>query len=67
MLFRSYRLVADVMTSDSMREEFIHDLQLTISRWTKKLHLIDSDLADLIVELDESLRQRRQQLEEARV
>ena len=62
-----YRLVADVMTSDSMREEFIHDLQLTISRWTKKLHLIDSDLADLIVELDESLRQRRQQLEEARV
>lgn len=62
-----YRLVADVMTSNSMREEFIHDLQLTISRWTKKLHLIDSDLADLIVELDESLKKRSQAYEEARV
>ena len=62
-----YRLVADVMTSNSMREEFVHDLQLTISRWTKKLHLIDSDLADLIVELDESLKKRSQAYEEARV
>jgi hypothetical protein len=62
-----YRMVADVMTSASMKEEFVHDLQLTIARWTKKLHLVDSDIADLIIQLDESLKQRAQGAEEARV
>ena len=61
-----YRMVADVMTSVSMKEEFVHDLQLTIARWTKKLHLIDSDIADLIIQLDESLKQRASNAEEAR-
>jgi hypothetical protein len=61
-----YRLVADVMTSDSMKEEFIHDIRLTIARWTKKLHLIDSDLADLIVRLDLEIRNRKSDGDEAR-
>ena len=60
-------MVADVMTSISMKEEFVHDLQLTIARWTKKLHLVDSDIADLIIQLDESLKQRAQGVEESRV
>jgi hypothetical protein len=60
-------MVADVMTNVSMKEEFVHDLQLTIARWTKKLHLVDSDIADLIVQLDEGLKQRAQGAEEARV
>jgi hypothetical protein len=59
-------MVADVMTSVSMKEEFVHDLQLTIARWTKKLHLVDSDIADLIIQLDESLKQRASSAEEAR-
>jgi hypothetical protein len=54
------------MTSVSMKEEFVHDLQLTIARWTKKLHLVDSDIADLIIQLDESLKQRASSAEEAR-
>ena len=62
-----YRLVADVMTDDSMKEEFIHDIKMTISRWTKKLHLIDSDIADLIVKLDYEIKQRSRAQEEARV
>ena len=61
-----YRMVSDVMTNESMKEEFVHDLQLTIARWTKKLHLIDSDIADLIIQLDESLKQRVSDAEEAR-
>jgi hypothetical protein len=60
-------MVADVMNNTSLREEFVHDLQLTIARWTKKLHLIDSDLADLILQLDESLQQRTKPQEELRV
>jgi hypothetical protein len=55
------------MNNASLREEFVHDLQLTIARWTKKLHLIDSDLADLILQLDESLQQRTKPQEELRV
>lgn len=61
-----YRLVADVMSSESMKEEFIHDIRLTIARWTKKLHLIDSDLADLIVRLDVEIRNRKSDGDEAR-
>lgn len=61
-----YRLVVDVMTDDTMKEEFIHDLKLTIARWTKKLHLIDSDIADLIVKLDYEIKQRSKAQEEAR-
>jgi hypothetical protein len=59
-------MVADVITNQSMKEEFVHDLQLTIARWSKKLHLIDSDIADLIIQLDESLKQRNKVAEEAR-
>ena len=63
-----YRMVANVMGNEDMREEFIHDIKLTIARWTKKLHLIDSDLADMIVKLDTELKHRQleQQTEEAR-
>jgi hypothetical protein len=49
-----------------MKEEFIHDIRLTIARWTKKLHLIDSDLADLIVRLDVEVRNRKSDGDEAR-
>ena len=60
-----YRMVADVMNNTSLREEFVHDLQLTIARWTKKLHLIDSDLADLIVQMDVELKRYESQQESA--
>jgi hypothetical protein len=63
-----YRMVANVLDSQDMREEFIHDIKLTIARWTKKLHLIDSDLADMIVRLDTELKHRQLEQEtEARV
>ena len=52
-----YRMVADVMGSESMKEEFIHDLQLTIARWVKKVDLLESELGELIVELDTKLKQ----------
>lgn len=61
-----YRLVADVMSSESMKEEFIHDIRLTIARWTKKLHLIDLDLAEMIVRLDVEIRNRKSDGDEAR-
>jgi hypothetical protein len=51
-----------------MKEEFEHDIRLTIARWTKKLHLIDTDLANLIVQLETELKHRQLEKEtEARV
>jgi hypothetical protein len=51
-----YRMVADVMANDSQKEEFIHDLQLTIARWVKKVDLLESELGELIVQLDVELK-----------
>lgn len=62
-----YRMVAHVMGDADMKEEFLHDIQLTIARWTKKLHLIDSDIADLIVQLDNELKTRDIERTEVRV
>ena len=47
-----YRLTSEVVSNEQMRAEFVHDIQLTISRWTQKLHLLNGDLADAILDLD---------------
>lgn len=63
-----YRMTANVLANEDMKEEFLHDIKLTIARWTKKLHLLDSDLADLIVKLDTEIKNRQLEQEtEARV
>jgi hypothetical protein len=54
-----YRMTANVLGNEDMKEEFEHDIRLTIARWTKKLHLIDIDLAKLIVQLDTELKHRQ--------
>lgn len=53
-----YRLMSEVVTDDSMKEEMIRDIQLTIARWNKKLHLLDSDIADLLEQLEERISKR---------
>jgi hypothetical protein len=50
-----YRLTSEVMSDARMKEEMLRDIQLTISRWTQKLHLLDRDLADAIMDLDARL------------
>jgi len=56
------------LNNENMKEEFMYDIQLTIARWTKKLHLLDPDIADLIVQLDTELKHRQFKEEaEARV
>lgn len=47
-----YRLTSEVMGDDRMKAELIRDIQLTIARWTQKLHLLDQDLAEAIIDLD---------------
>lgn len=48
-----YRLTSEIMTNTNMKAELLRDIQLTIARWTKKLHLLDQDLADAILAVEE--------------
>ena len=68
MLFRSqsdrdsgggYRLTTTVLSDEDMREELMHDMQMTIARWTKKVNLLDSITADLIFKLEERVTPKR--------
>ena len=54
-----YRLTTTVMSDDEMREELMHDMQLTIARWTKQMHLLDSITTDLILQLEERVTPKR--------
>jgi hypothetical protein len=53
-----YRLTTDVMNDDLRKEELLHDIRLTIARWTKKLHLLDSVTAELLLQVEKQLKQR---------
>jgi hypothetical protein len=47
-----YRLTSEVVSNEYMKAEMLRDIQLTITRWTQKLHLLDQDLADVILDLE---------------
>jgi len=54
-----YRLMSEVVTDDSMKEEMIRDIQLTIARWNKKLHLLDSDIAELLEQIEDRINKKK--------
>lgn len=54
-----YRLTSEVMSDDYLKDEFLRDIRMTIQRWSQKLHLLDQDIADLIVQVEERLEQRK--------
>lgn len=51
-----YRLTTRVMGDDAMKEELLRDIKMTIQRWNKKLHLLDQDLADLLLAVEERIQ-----------
>jgi len=53
-----YRLTTRVMGDDGMKDELLRDIKLTIQRWNKKLHLLDQDLAELLLAVEEKLESR---------
>ena len=48
-----YRLTSTVMGDEVMKQELLRDMQLTIQRWTKKMHLLDQDLAQALLDVEE--------------
>lgn len=51
-----YRLTSEVVTDERRKQELLHDIQLTIARWTQKMHLLDGDIADLLMQLEERIK-----------
>lgn len=51
-----YRLTSEVVTDERRKQELLHDIQLTIARWTQKMHLLDGDIADLLIQLEERIK-----------
>lgn len=52
-----YRLTADVVGDEFLKAELLRDIRLTVLRWTKKLNLLDRELADLIKEVETKVTQ----------
>ena len=56
-----YRLTSDVMSDEQLKAELLHDIGLTIARWTAKLHLLEGDLAEAILVLEEKISRIREE------
>lgn len=48
-----YRLTSEIMGNQYLKDEMLRDIRMTIQRWTQKLHLLDQDLADLLMQVEE--------------
>lgn len=48
-----YRLTSTVMSDEMLKQELLRDIKMTIQRWTKKMHLLDQDLAEALIEVEE--------------
>jgi len=53
-----YRLITEVAGDVYLKEEMLRDIRMTITRWTHKLHLLDQDLAELLLAVEEKLESR---------
>ena len=55
-----YRLTTEVMGDEYLKDEMLRDIRMTIQRWTKKLSLLDQDLADLLLQVEEKVGKKRE-------
>lgn len=53
-----YRLTSDVVNDENLKAEMMRDMQMTIQRWTKKMHLLDQDIADALIAVEDALNAR---------
>ena len=51
-----YRLTSTIMSDEMMKQELLHDIRMTITRWTRQLHLLDQDLAEALLQIEDRVR-----------
>jgi hypothetical protein len=60
-----YRLTSEVISNESQKGELLRDIQLTIARWSQKLHLLDQDIAELLEEVENRINSKTTQPQQA--
>ena len=55
-----YRITADVLSDEQLREQMLYDIQITIGRWKQKLHLLDTETAEIVEQLSKVVATKRQ-------
>jgi hypothetical protein len=53
-----YRMTAAVLSDDDMKAQLLYDMQVTISRWKQKLHLLDVETASIIDSLEKAISKK---------
>jgi hypothetical protein len=61
-----YRLTSTVLNDEQMRQEFIHDIELTIARWRTKLYLLDTKTAEILIALEDAIKVKANHQQEGR-
>ena len=59
-----YRLTTEVLSNQMLKDELLRDIRMTVERWTKKMHLLDQDIVDLLIEMEERLSATRPFIEQ---
>lgn len=47
-----YRMMVDVLSDDDMKAQLLHEMQVTLVKWKKQMHLLDRETAAIIDALD---------------
>lgn len=62
-----YRLTSTILSDDQMRQELIHDIELTIARWRTKLYLLDVKTEEILISLEEAIKAKSTQHDDKRI
>lgn len=52
-----YRRMVDVLSDDDLKGQLLHEMQLTLLKWKKQIHLLDKETIAIIDALDEVVTQ----------
>jgi len=47
-----YRMMVDVLSDDDLKGQLLHEMQVTLTKWKKQMHLLDRDTAEIIDRLE---------------
>jgi hypothetical protein len=47
-----YRMMVDVLSDDDLKGQLLHEMQVTLVKWKKQMHLLDRDTAEIIDRLE---------------
>lgn len=51
-----YRIMADVLSNDALRQELIHDMTVSLNKWKKQISLLEQDYPEIITVLEGVIR-----------